>query len=124
MQPLREQPARAECRGLAREHEERGLEGVVRVGVVAEHALADAEDEPAVPPYEGRECFLIALLHEEIEELTIGAVSPNEFGDIASIQDSNNRVGHRALSRMRHYQYLPAQSQFDTPTAPTASTVG
>ena len=101
VEPFREQPARPWRAGLASQHEERGLERVVRVGVVAKHAPAHAEDQTAVPPHERREGLLIALLHEEVKELTVGAVSPHESGNVADIQNLDNWVGHSRLGTVR-----------------------
>src|SRR5439155_16911784 len=109
------QPA-GERRGLAGQHQERRLERVVGVGFVAEPAAADAQHHRPVPADDGRERLLVAVAHEEVEELTVGAVGPRQFGDGDVIQNLNDRVGQRALgvSSALPYQLLPARGPFDT----------
>src|SRR6516165_10382744 len=60
VQPARQRRVPADRGGVAGQHEEGGLEGVLRVLVVAQHAAADAHDEGTVAPYQRGEGGLVA----------------------------------------------------------------
>ena len=71
MQPVAEDGPRSERGGLADQDEERGLEGVLGVGVVAQDAAADAQDHRAVPAHQRGEGRLVAPAEELLQELAV-----------------------------------------------------
>ncbi len=56
---------------LAGEDEERGLEGVLGIVVVAEDAPADAQDHRPMPPDDRLERRLIATCDEPFEQIAV-----------------------------------------------------
>src|SRR5262249_46778197 len=60
VQPAGQRRVPADRGGVAGQHEEGGLEGVLRVLVVAQHAAADAHDQGAVAPHQRGESGLVA----------------------------------------------------------------
>jgi len=78
MEPRAEGIAHPEAASLLDEHEERGLERILAVVWIVQHAAADAQDHRTVPLDQGRECQfggLAPLRRKEFEELTIGQIS-------------------------------------------------
>jgi hypothetical protein len=71
--------------GLADQDEEGGLEGVGGVGLVLQDAAADAQDHGAVPPDQGREGRLVAVVQEQPEQFRVGR-SPNGGGEAGGAQ--------------------------------------
>jgi hypothetical protein len=74
MEPGAQGVAHPEAAGLPDQDEEGGLEGVVRVVRVVEHAPADAEDHRPVPLDQGREGQLRGLAaagREPLQELAV-----------------------------------------------------
>ena len=97
VEPRAQRPARAERPGLANEHEERGLECVIGIGVIAEHAPADREHHRPVTPHHGREGVLIPRVDEAVEQLTVAAIAARELGEFAEVahrQDLKDRMIH------------------------------
>ncbi len=71
IQPVGDHLPTGDRRGLAGEHEERGLERVLGIVGVAEDASADTPDHGAVTHDEGLERRLVAVGGEPLEELAI-----------------------------------------------------
>ena len=55
--------------------QEGGLEGVLGVVGVVQHAAADAQHHRPVPVQQGREGFLISAAGEPVQEVRVGPVS-------------------------------------------------
>ena len=68
VQPSADEVAVADRAGPADQDEERGLEGVLDVPLVAEHAAADAQDHRTVPRDQGGERRLVAVGDVAIQE--------------------------------------------------------
>ena len=75
VEPAAHERAVAQARGLAREDEEGGLEGVLRILLVAEHAPAEVEDHRPVPPHQGRESRVAARRNERLHERLVRGVA-------------------------------------------------
>src|SRR5262249_43078214 len=65
-------PAHGGC--LAREDEEGGLEGILRIRAVAQDAPAHAQDHRPVAADEGGEGGLVALVAEPAKQFAVGGV--------------------------------------------------
>jgi hypothetical protein len=57
---------------FARKYEESGLEGVLGVLLLGQHATADAQDQRAVALHEGRERRLLTVPGEALQQLLVG----------------------------------------------------
>ncbi len=55
-----------------RQHQEGGLEGILGVLGVVQHAPADAEDHRSMPPHQQLERRLIAVLEKTLQQMRIG----------------------------------------------------
>src|SRR5262249_45390720 len=58
--------------GLAHQHQESSLEGILSVLVMAEQAAADAPDHRSVACNQSLQRGLIAIVNEVVQQLTIG----------------------------------------------------
>jgi hypothetical protein len=68
-----------------------------------------------MPLHQHGKCFLVAMAHKEVQELTIAAVHPRDFGNAAVSQDLQNRAGHSlSPAECTSYPLLPEGSEFDT----------
>jgi hypothetical protein len=56
---------------LAGQNEERGLEGILGIVRVVQHAPADAEDHRTVGPHDSLERGLISMRHEPLQQLPL-----------------------------------------------------
>lgn len=71
VEPAPQRRRLADRAGLAGENEERGLEGVLGVGLVAEYTAADLQHHRPVPAQHGTESGLILVDMEPAEQLPI-----------------------------------------------------
>jgi hypothetical protein len=90
VEPLAEPFGLSQAARLLDEYEERGLEGVFGVLVVAEDAPADAEDHRSVPPHQRGERGGIARGDEPLQQVRVGRVAghgrlPEEMDDGAEL---------------------------------------
>ena len=72
MQPAADRAAPADRRGVARQGEECGLEGVFGIVLVVQHAPADAEDQRAVAAHQRREGCFLAPCGETLQQFAVG----------------------------------------------------
>ena len=96
VEPVADLLARFHRAGAARQHDEDGLEGVVRGGGVAGHAPTDAEDHRPVPTDEPGEGIGVAVDNECAEELPVRAVGSGPG------ENDSPEVGHQAAGGGRH----------------------
>ena len=78
MEPGAERVPHPEAAGLLDQDQERGLEGILRVVRVGEHAPADAQDHRPVPldqDREGQLGRLAAVGREPLQELAVGQLA-------------------------------------------------
>src|SRR5258707_6893319 len=80
VQPARQSFTLANGRGVPGEGEEGGLEGVLRILIVAQDMPADAPDEPSVALEQNGERRLLARRGEARKELSIGQFSAQPGG--------------------------------------------
>ena len=97
----------AQAPGLPRQHKERGLEGVVGIGGIAQQPPADRQHHRTMSPHHGRERFFIALAHEAIEQLAVAALGPRQFGEIAAVENPQDRMSHSSFSSSVPIHYSP-----------------
>ena len=88
VEPLAEPFGLTQAARLLDEYEERGLEGVFGVLVVAEDTPADAEDHRSVPPHQRGERGGIARGDKPPQQVRVGRVAghgrlPEEMDDVA-----------------------------------------
>jgi hypothetical protein len=85
-EPARQRRAPADRAGLARQRQEGGLESVLGVRLVAQHAPADVQHQALVPPDEQLEGRLVAPGHELFQELgvrdALAAVPADEVAQV------------------------------------------
>jgi uncharacterized caspase-like protein len=68
-----------------------------------------------VSAHHGRERLLVAVADKAIEQLAVAALGSRQFGEIAAIQNPQDRVSHSLLSsKVFTYYLLSAERQFDT----------
>src|SRR5262249_8144328 len=101
VQPAAEQLAPPDGPRLAGQDEEGGLEGVLRVGSVGEHAAAGGEDHRPGPPDQGRERPLVAPGDEALQQpggAEAGGDRPGDLMDVAE-QRAQPAVDHEGCPR-------------------------
>src|SRR5262249_15991997 len=69
--------------------EEGGLEGVLRVRLVAQHPAADAQDHRAVPPHQRLEGGLVPPREESLQEFRVVQVSTTPQPSAPDAADDN-----------------------------------
>ena len=77
VEPARNRVALAHRAGPSDQHEERGLERILRIVRITEDLPADPQDHRSVPVYQGREARLRGLLvsrQERFQKLPVGQV--------------------------------------------------
>jgi hypothetical protein len=85
VQPAAHRGVFADGAGLARQHQEGGLKGVVLVRPGAEDAPADAVDQGAVTPDQRFERPFVARLGEALQELAVAQVVALAGGEDAQV---------------------------------------
>ena len=78
VQPRPQRVAHPEAAGLAHQHQERGLKGILRVVRISQDAPADAQDHRPMPLHQGGERLfgrITPLGREPLEQLPIGQVA-------------------------------------------------
>ena len=84
------------------QEQEGGLEGVLRVLDVPEHAPADGEHHRPVPPQQQGECFLLMPLRKPLQKLTVGLfLGSPDSGKLADVPND------QAQLRVRHESDSP-----------------
>ena len=81
MQPAGQGLRLADRGGIAGQHQEGGLEGVLGIVLVAQDVTADAPDEPSVPLDQGGEGVFLVVGREALQQLRVAQVSgslPND----------------------------------------------
>ena len=100
MEPGPQRVPHPERAGLAHQHEERGLEGVAHLVVIAQDGPARAQDDPAMPVDQGRERQLRGLAIAECEplqQLPIG-----QARERAGLEERAERIVDRSLTPSCH----------------------
>src|SRR5262249_59110062 len=78
--------------GLARQHQKRGLKGVLGLLLMAERISANPPDEPTVPADQGGESRLIAVHDKALEQLAVAKAALGlPFDQLADT--ANQRAG-------------------------------
>ena len=107
VEPVAHQRPRDHRAGLAHQDQEGRLEGILGVGLVAEHAAADAQYHRPVPPHQGFEGRLVTLTDVALEQLGIEqARAVGQQGNSAQAVDSTfqeSRRSHGHLVRATLY---------------------
>ena len=77
--------------GLLRQHQEAGLESILGVGIVAEHAPAHAHHHRPMAADQRRECLLVTTVREAIQQLPITGIGTT--GGAEQAADAPHRSG-------------------------------
>src|SRR5262249_25548634 len=97
VEPIADQVALAEARGLAGQHQERRLERVFGVVVVAKDAAAHSQNHRPVPPHDCRKRLFIPRPGEKLDELRV-----RNLGAGLRTGQPPQVTKHVRLSRGRH----------------------
>ncbi len=87
--------------GLSRQNQERCLERILGVGVVADHAPADAKNHGSVTPHQRLESIVIALGGELIEQFRVAAAVLAQKNGPANVSDKPAAGFRRHADRLR-----------------------
>src|SRR5262249_34965454 len=101
IEPIADQLLPPDGRGLADEHQKRGLEGVVGVVGIAEDAATHAQDHRPMPADQGRERALVPPRNEALQQLAVAqpAAIAQQKGLTQMLQHAIQLAGrHVALS--------------------------
>src|SRR5262249_2449428 len=93
------------------QHQEGRLEGVVGLGVIAQHLPADAEHHRSVPLHQSGECGLVPPVKESFDEVAVGRVrtaSQELTDELKSTREL--RSGHDSASLGTRRAALPYKS--------------
>jgi len=97
VQPRTDRRRRMDRGGPLGQHEERGLESVVGVRGIAEHAAAHAEHHAAVPTHEFGEDVVVAAANVLLQQVAVGRSFESVPGEL------RNQPRHRVLGHDTDY---------------------